>query len=157
MKLIPILTAAFAIGLAAGCQQKDQNQGTTSDTSTRSSGQDSFNMPRDSTQPGSAENKPADNTGRNTRDRSGDTVTADDQGGSVSDQELTRRIRRVITQNDQLSSAAKNIKIITVNGKVTLRGPVKNDGEAKAIADVAQSIAGAGSVDNQLETKANNP
>lgn len=156
MKILQILTAAFAIGFAAGCQQKEQNQGGTSDTSTRSSGQDRYNTPRDSTQPGNAENKPADNTGRNARDRSGDTLTADDQGGNASDRELTRRIRRVIVQNDQLSGTAKNVKIITVNGKVTLRGPVKNESEAKAIADVAESIAGAGSVDNQLETKANN-
>jgi len=154
--MIKILTAAFAIGFAVGCQQKTDNQGGTSDTSTPSRGEERQNVSRDSTQPGNAENKPVDNTGRNARDRSGDTITPGDQGGNESDRELTRRIRRVITQNSQLSTAAKNVKIVTVNGKVTLRGPVQNEGEAKAIADAATSIAGAGSVDNQLEPKATN-
>ena len=83
-------------------------------------------------------------------------MTPGDQGGSESDRELTRRIRRVITQNSQLSSAGKNVKIMTVNGQVTLRGPVQDEGESKAIADAATSIAGAGSVDNQLEAKTTN-
>jgi len=69
---------------------------------------------------------------------------------------LTRQIRRAITQNEQLSMTAKNIKIISVSGKVPLRGPVKSDQERKAIADAAQSVAGAGSVDNQLEVKTTN-
>jgi osmotically-inducible protein OsmY len=60
-------------------------------------------------------------------------------------------------QNEQLSADAKNVKIITVDGKVTLRGPVKNDQEAKAVADAAQSVAGAGVINNQLEVKTTNP
>ena len=113
-------------------------------------------MSRDSTEPGDAANKPADNTARNVRDRSGVTLTPEDQGASDSDRDITRRIRRAITQNDQLSMAAKNIKIISINGKVTLRGPVKNDQEAKAIADAARSVAGESVVDNQLEVKTTN-
>jgi osmotically-inducible protein OsmY len=156
MKIFQIQTAAFAIGFAAGCQQKSENQGGTSDTSIRSSGEERQNVSRDATRPGNPENKAVENTGHNIRDRAGDTLTPGDQGSSESDRELTRRIRRAITQNSQLSSSAKNIKIITVNGKVTLRGPVQNEGEARAIADAASSIAGAGSVENQLEPKVTN-
>jgi hypothetical protein len=56
-------------------------------------------------------------------------------------------------KNDELSTAGKNIKIITVDGKVTLRGPVNSDQEQQAIAAAAQSVAGVNSLDNQLEVK----
>jgi osmotically-inducible protein OsmY len=95
----------------------------------------------------------ADNTGRNVRDRSDATLTPGDQGGTESDREITRQIRRTITSNDQLSSNAKNVKIITANGKVTLRGPVKSDQEKQTIATAAQGVAGVSSVDNQIEVE----
>jgi osmotically-inducible protein OsmY len=152
MKFVSILAACAMIGFITGCEQKSDNQGGTADTSYHSSSS------RDSTEPGSAAaNKPADNTARNVRDRSGDTLTPGDQGGSDADRDITRRIRRAIMQNEQLSADAKNVKIITVDGKVTLRGPVKNDQEAKAVADAAQSVAGAGVINNQLEVKTTNP
>jgi len=94
-----------------------------------------------------------DNTGRNVRDRSGATLTPEDQGNNKSDLETTKRIRRAMNQNDQLSTEAKNIKIITTNGKVTLRGPVKTAQEQQTIVAIAKQIAGDSSVDNQLEIK----
>jgi hyperosmotically inducible periplasmic protein len=97
--------------------------------------------------------KAADDTGKNVRDRDNATLTPGDQGRSESDREMTRNIRRAITKNDQLSTEAKNIKIITVDGKVTLRGPVKNDQELKTISEVVQSVANGAVVDNQLEVK----
>ena len=103
-----------------------------------------------------AATKPADNTGRNVRDRDDATLTPEDQGASEADREMTRKIRRALTSNDQFSTTAKNIKIMTVNGKVTLRGPVQNEQEKQAIASLAESEAGKGSVDNQLELKTTN-
>jgi len=100
--------------------------------------------------------KPADNTGRNVRDRSDATLTPGDQSEAKSDVELTRQIRQSINQNDQMSTAAKNIKIITANGKVTLRGPVNSAAEQQQILDKVKAIQGVSSVDNQLEVK-NNP
>jgi osmotically-inducible protein OsmY len=94
----------------------------------------------------------ADNTGRNVRDRSDATLTPGDQGSSEADVEITRNVRRAITANDQLSTIAKNIKIITVNGKVTLRGPVKSAQEQQLIQSAVQSL-GITSVDNQLEVE----
>jgi osmotically-inducible protein OsmY len=57
--------------------------------------------------------------------------------------------------NDQLSASAKNVKIITVNGKVTLRGPVNTDAEKEAIANAVQQ-SGVTDVDNQIEVKTTN-
>jgi osmotically-inducible protein OsmY len=48
---------------------------------------------------------------------------------------------------------AHNVKIVTANGNVTLRGPVNSEAEKVAIARKAKAIAGAGNVDNQLEVK----
>jgi osmotically-inducible protein OsmY len=100
--------------------------------------------------------KAPDNTGKNVRDRNDNTLTPGDQGTSDSDRDITRQIRRALTSDDSLSTTAKNIKIITVNGKVTLRGPVKSEQEQKAIADAAQKVAGQASIDNQLEVKTTN-
>ena len=97
----------------------------------------------------------ADNTARNARDKSGDTVTPTSQSESKQDLELAAAIRRAIVKDQRLSTTAKNIKVITDNGKVTLRGPVRSDGEKSLIAEKAQAIAGAGNVDNQLDV-ANN-
>lgn len=95
-----------------------------------------------------------DNTGRNVRDRGGDTLTPADQSERAADVDLTQRIRKAVTADDSLSTTAKNVKIITVNGVVTLRGPVKSEQEREKIAATAQQIAGVKQVDNQLEVAA---
>lgn len=99
--------------------------------------------------------KDADNTGRNVRDRSDSTLTPGDQGNSKEDIQMTKNIRRSLTSDHQLSTLAKNIKIITVNGKTTLRGPVNTQQEKQAI-ETAAKKAGANNLDNQLEIKTNN-
>ena len=43
---------------------------------------------------------------------------------------------------------------VTVDGVVTLRGPVQNEAEKTKIAELAQSAAGNAKIDNQLEVKA---
>jgi len=65
-----------------------------------------------------------DNTGRNVRDRGGDTLTPGDQSNTKADLTLTQQIRKALMADKSLSTNAKNIKIITANGVVTLRGPV---------------------------------
>jgi hyperosmotically inducible periplasmic protein len=94
-----------------------------------------------------------DNTGRNVRDRSGDTLTPGDQSESQADRALTQQIRKAVRADKSLSTMAKNIKIITVNGVVTLRGPVKNPHEKETIEAKAQQLAGMNKIDNQLEVK----
>src|SRR6266513_2258631 len=67
-----------------------------------------------------------DNTSTNERDRSGETKTSGDQSNSSADLKITQAIRQALIKDSELSTPAKNIKIITDNGQVTLRGPVKN-------------------------------
>jgi hypothetical protein len=92
-----------------------------------------------------------DNTGRNVRDRGGDTVTPGDQANNKADLHLTQQIRKAIMADKSLSTNAKNIKIITANGLVTLRGPVNTPQEKATIEAKAQHIAGANNVASQLE------
>lgn len=94
-----------------------------------------------------------DNTKRNERDRDGAALTPGDQANGESDLKITQRIRQAVMADGSLSFNAKNVKIITVGGKVTLRGPVKSDAERAAIEAAAKSVAGAGQVDNQIEVK----
>jgi len=93
----------------------------------------------------------ADNTKRNVRDRDSDTVTPMDQGNSDSDLRITREIRQAVVANDHLSVNAKNVKIVTVDGVVTLRGPVKSPDERTMITSVAKKTQGVKRVDDQLE------
>ncbi len=93
----------------------------------------------------------ADNTRLNVRDRDDRTLTPLDQGNSDSDIKTTADIRRSVTREDGLSVTARNVKIITVNGRVTLRGPVNSVAEKDRIESLAKSIAGDGKVDSQLE------
>jgi hyperosmotically inducible periplasmic protein len=92
----------------------------------------------------------ADDTGRNARDRDGQTVTPLDQSNDPDDVKVTREIRRALVADDALSATAKNIKIITVHGKVILRGPVANAQEKKKIEKTAQQFTKQ-LVDSQLE------
>lgn len=102
-----------------------------------------------------AEEKPdADNTAKNERDRSGETLTSGDQSNSPEDIKITAAIRRAVVADKSLSMTAKNVKIITVQGKVTLRGPVTNAQEKATIARLAKSAAGKAKIQNQLEVKA---
>src|ERR1044072_629822 len=102
-----------------------------------------------------AEDAPAaDNTAKNERDRSGETLTPGDQSNSPEDLKITAAIRRAIVGEKSLSMTAKNVKIITAEGMVTLRGPVKSAEEKAMIAKLAKSAAGKAKIDNQLEVKA---
>jgi hyperosmotically inducible periplasmic protein len=92
-----------------------------------------------------------DNSGRNVRDRSGDTKTPGDQSENEADRTITQNIRQAITADDSFSTNAKNVKIITNDGTVTLRGPVKSEKEKAEIEAKAKQVAGVKRVDNQLE------
>jgi len=92
-----------------------------------------------------------DNTGRNVRDRNGQSVTPTDQGNDQADLKVTQQIRREIVGRKELSVTAKNIKVITVNGHVTLRGPVKTAEEKRIISEITDRVARPENVDNQLE------
>ena len=81
-------------------------------------------------------------------------LTADQQKDTTADRDLTAKIRQSIVDDKTLSTYAHNVKIISRNGQVTLKGPVRSQAEADAIAAKATDIAGAGKVVNQLSVKA---
>jgi len=95
----------------------------------------------------------ADNTAVNKRDRSSETNTSGDQSNSSADLKVTQDIRRALMQDSQLSMTAKNIKVITVNGQVTLRGPVSTAQEKTKIDQIARSAAGSARIVDQLDIK----
>jgi hyperosmotically inducible protein len=96
----------------------------------------------------------ADNTARNARDGNGKTVTPTDQSENEGDRAITQRVRKNIVDNDALSTNAHNVKIVTANGVVTLRGPVNTAQEKNTVVAAAQMTPGVKRVDNQLEVKA---
>jgi hyperosmotically inducible periplasmic protein len=95
-----------------------------------------------------------DNTKVNKRDRNAGEVTADQQKANEADRELTKSIRRSIMADKSLSTYAHNIKIISQNGAVTLKGPVKSDDEKTALVAKAVEVAGsADKVTDQISVK----
>lgn len=95
----------------------------------------------------------ADNSGRNTRDRSSAAKTSGDQSNASPDINVTAAIRRAVVHDGSLSMMAKNVKIITADGVVTLRGPVKSAAEKARIAQLAAANAGQAKVVDQIEVK----
>jgi hyperosmotically inducible periplasmic protein len=77
--------------------------------------------------------------------------TASDQPMNASDQEIVQKIRKSIHADDSLSMYAQNIKIISQDGKVTLRGPVRSVDDKKSIQAKAVAVAGKGNVTNLLK------
>ncbi|MDZ4660392.1 MAG: BON domain-containing protein [Pseudomonadota bacterium] len=95
-------------------------------------------------------NSKSDNSKVNQRDRSADALTADQQSNSEGDTELTRRIREDLMKIKDLSVYGQNVKIITVDGKVTVKGPVRSQDEENSILKSARSFAGASNVNNEM-------
>jgi len=93
-----------------------------------------------------------DNTGVNERDRDNAAKTPIDQNENKADIDITANIRKQVVDT-KMSVNAQNVKIITQDGRVTLRGPVKSEEEKKQIEDIAHSVAGADKVDSQLEVQ----
>lgn len=99
-------------------------------------------------------NAAPDNTKVNKRDRNSAAPTADQQKEATSDRELTKQIRRALVQDKSLSTYAHNVKIISQNGTVTLKGPVKSEEEKTAIEQkAAQAAGGTDKIHSELEVK----
>jgi hyperosmotically inducible periplasmic protein len=95
----------------------------------------------------------ADNTGINARDKSGDTKTPQNQTNNEADRKLLAAVRRAVVDDKTLSNSAHNVKIVTKDGVVTLRGPVTSEDEKSKVAKIAQQVVGVASVENQLDVK----
>lgn len=133
MKNIPIYLSLLALTIV-GCDQMDKKEHTTQ----RSSQSSEI----------SAEN---DNTAKNVRDRNTNNPTPFDQSETENDRLITQKIRKSLMADNSLSTNAKNIKIITRNGVVTLRGTVNVEKEKEIIGKNASDTVGVTQVDNQIE------
>jgi hyperosmotically inducible periplasmic protein len=97
---------------------------------------------------------PADNTKVNQRDQNASEPTADQQKNKTSDRDMTQQIRKAIMKDKSLSTYAHNVKIITQNGQVTLKGPVQSDDEKRVVEAKAAEVAGQNNVTSQLDVEA---
>lgn len=94
-----------------------------------------------------------DNTRINQRDAHNQTMTPGDQSNTKADVSTTSAVRQALVKSD-MSTSARNVKIITNNGRITLRGPVKTQAEKARIEALAKAAANGNTVDNQLDVKA---
>ncbi|HVU03619.1 MAG TPA: BON domain-containing protein [Polyangiaceae bacterium] len=69
------------------------------------------------------------------------------------DLNLAERVRNALVADESLSYAAKTVRVLVAEGKVTLRGAVENEREWKVVGEHAQRVAGADRVDNQLKVR----
>jgi hyperosmotically inducible periplasmic protein len=91
-----------------------------------------------------------DNSKTNQGDADKSAMTAQQQKMTPADRETTKQIRSSLIKDKSLSTYAHNIKIITRDGKVTLKGPVRSEDEKSTIAAKAAAIAGADNVNDEL-------
>lgn len=151
MKTLPI---ALLCGALAGC-----NASTPPASNAKPSTVDSSNSKVTANRPLTTERPAAvplavdkTNTGVNVRDRDSTAKTSLDQNENTADINITADIRKKVVAT-KMSINAQNAKIITQDGKVTLRGPVQSEEEKQTIQDIAVQVAGADKVDNQLEVQ----
>jgi hyperosmotically inducible protein len=94
-----------------------------------------------------------DNTKVNERDKNKSEPTADQQKDDRSDRDITQQIRQSVMKDKSLSTYAHNVKIISQNGMVTLKGPVRSEEEKSAVEAKAAAIVGQEKVTSELEVK----
>ena len=103
--------------------------------------------------PAAAPARDADNTGINKRDSSDATTLPTDQSNAKSDLEVAAAVRKAIVGDKSLSTLAHNVKVVTQNGEVTLRGPVVSAEEKSRVALLATNTSGVTRVKNELDIK----
>ena len=105
-------------------------------------------------QDSAGQNVPAsDNTKTTQRDRNPNEPTADQQQNNRSDLEITQQVRKAIEADKSFSTYAHNVKVITQNGQVRLKGPVRSEEEKRAVEAKAAEVAGEGKVTSELTVK----
>jgi osmotically-inducible protein OsmY len=85
------------------------------------------------------------------RDRDYANRTPAERRTNASDAEITQRIRKAVVDDDNLTATAKNVQIATEDGRVTLRGNVRDAREKVTVESHARDVAGAGNVKNQID------
>jgi len=133
VRQLAILAGIFLV-LGAGACSKSDNSGT---SSTATDNRTASSAP---TTPDTNQTASTSNTG----------VTASDQPENDADRKVVQDVRKALTSDDSLSTSAQNVTVVSANGKVTLRGSVKDQSEKQKIQDKAMQVAGVTNVDNQL-------
>ena len=99
----------------------------------------------------SAQDMPAgDNSKMNKGDQQPAAMTADKQTNNRSDLDITKEIRHSLMDDKSLSTYAHNVKVITRNGKVTLKGPVRSDDEKSAVMAKATQVVGQTDINDEM-------
>jgi len=150
MRQFAVLLALFAMG----CNEGSRSPSTTSTSPSGNNSAPSANgaNPHVSGN-GTTNTQQSDNTAVNERDKDSNAKTPIDQNENSKDVQITADIRKRVVDSE-MSTNAKNVKIITQDGKVTLRGPVDSDDEKDRIQNFAVEVAGEGNVENLLDVTA---
>lgn len=164
MRWFGLLALALFLGCADSINTAPNANSNTTDSGSPSSGAVTTNKPMtDDTGTLPPANRPPDeatrrdNTAVNSRDTESSSKTPLDQGQDTRDVTVTADIRKAILDKSNMSINARNVKIITENGHVTLRGPVESQEEKDAIEKIAKERAGEDKVDNYLEMASGKP
>lgn len=97
--------------------------------------------------------KDVDNSKVNARDKNDTTTLPTDQPNNSVDIKVAAAVRSAIVDDDSLSMAAHNVKLVAAGGVVVLRGPVDSQDEKMKVGKIAGAVAGVSKVENHLEIK----
>jgi hyperosmotically inducible periplasmic protein len=89
----------------------------------------------------------------NSHQNKAQSQTADDQTNAETDRLTTANVRKAIVADKKLSTYAHNVKIITHEGHVTLKGPVKSEEEKQQVMTDAATALPAANISNELTVK----
>lgn len=146
-----LIACSLCLGTTLACEQRTDYGPTTSQNDVRSVEPNQARA--DNVEADNAQRVAADNAKRNERDRNDNAPTPMDQGNNEADIEITKKIRQQVLDQPDFSVNAQNVKIITQNGTVTLRGPVATAAEKATIERLAKAQAGANKLVSELEVK----
>lgn len=144
----PFLFALTLVGAVVGCDRRDGNDLSDRREVAAEQREDAREVQEARTEAAASD---ADDTRKNVRDREPAAVTPFDQKENEVDRTITQTIRQGVVGAEGFSLDARNVKIITADGVVTLRGPVDNDQERMKIVEIAKKVEGVKRVDDQLE------
>ena len=143
------LLVALVSLLICGCRPSLEGESTASQSGAAPSGSSTGQPAADGLD---SDRLDVDNTALNARDRDGSAPTPIDQGQGQDDINTTATIRKRVVEQ-AISINGQNVKIITRDGKVTLRGPVKTEDEKQLIERIAHEVAGAENVTSMLDVE----
>lgn len=148
MKILSLLSLLALTAL--GCENADRGATDRGNTTINDSDRGAIDRGNTTITEGDRATTDRDNTAVNERDRSDAAKTPLDQNENQKDIDITANIRKQVVDSD-LSVNAQNVKIITQDGNVTLRGPVGTADEKMRIEAIARKVAGETQVTSELE------